>query len=327
MYKGILKELTIEYERKRDNALRDQRVRKNKVYKKIPAIKRIDEEILQTGLSMSKYIIENPKTYKTSVDKAKKKIEELKMEKAYLMTESNIPADYMDIHYECEKCEDKGYLDNGNKCNCLKQSLVSRAYEMSNIENVLQKENFSNHSIDIFSDEPFEGETLTPRENMIDIVGIAEGFIHNFDENNGDNLLFYGTTGLGKTYLCNCIAKSLLDKRKIVVYQTAFTILEIIEKHRFNRGDQRLNDYKYNLLFEADLLVIDDLGTEVANTFTNAEIFNIVNTRILSGRKTIISTNLTPKEISETYTDRVFSRILDKFLPLKFYGKDLRWES
>lgn len=327
MYKGILKELTIEYERKRDNALRDQRVRKNKVYKKIPAIKRIDEEILQTGLSMSKYIIENPENYKASVDKAKKKIEELKMEKAYLMTESNIPADYMDLHYECEKCEDKGYLDNGNKCNCLKQSLVSRAYEMSNIENVLQKENFSNHSIDIFSDEPFEGETLTPRENMIDIVGIAEGFIHNFDENNGDNLLFYGTTGLGKTYLCNCIAKSLLDKRKIVVYQTAFTILEIIEKHRFNRGDQRLNDYKYNLLFEADLLVIDDLGTEVANTFTNAEIFNIVNTRILSGRKTIISTNLTPKEISETYTDRVFSRILDKFLPLKFYGKDLRWES
>lgn len=327
MYKNILKELTIEYERKRDRALRDQRVRRNEVYKKIPAIRRIDDDIRKVGLTMSKYIIENPKSYKQSVEKAKKSIEDLKMEKAFMMTESNISADYMDMHYECDKCKDKGYLENGKRCSCLRQNLVSRAYEMSNIESVLLKENFSNFNIDIFSPEEFKGETLSPRENMVDIVGISEGFIYNFDENNGENLLFYGTTGLGKTYLCNCIAKSLLDKRKIVVYQTAFTILEIIEKHRFNRGDQKLNDYKYNLLFEADLLVIDDLGTEVANTFTNAEIFNIVNTRILSGKKTIISTNLTPKEISETYTDRVFSRILDKFLPLKFYGKDLRWES
>lgn len=326
MYKDILKELSIEYERKRDRQLHEQRMRKEKVYKKIPAIKRIDEDIFKTGLSMSKYIIGNPDKYKESIEKAKKTIEKLKMEKAYLMTESNIPADYIDIKYDCEACKDTGYLDNGSQCNCLKQALVSRAYKMSNIENVLQKENFKNFNINIFKDEPFENEKMTPRENMIDIVGIAEGFISNFNENNGDNLLFYGTTGLGKTFLCNCIAKSLLDKNKIVIYQTAFTILEIIEKHRFKKDTKEDNDYQYNLLFEADLLIIDDLGTEVANTFTNAEIFNIVNTRIIGGKKTIISTNLTPKEISETYTDRVFSRILDKFIPLKFYGYDLRWE-
>ncbi|NLK44592.1 MAG: ATP-binding protein, partial [Tissierellia bacterium] len=108
--------------------------------------------------------------------------------------------------------------------------------------------------------------------------------------------------------------------------QTAFTILELIEKHRFRKDNAESYGKEYDLLFEADLLIIDDLGTEVANTFTNAEIFNIVNTRILAGKKTIISTNLTPKEISEIYTDRVFSRILDKFIPLKFYGEDLRFE-
>lgn len=326
MNKSVLKELSIEYERKRDRQIRDQKLRIEKVYKKVPAIKRIDEDIFKTGLSMSKYIIGNPDNYKDSMEEAKIKIESLKMEKAYLMTESNIPADYMDIIYDCKTCKDTGYLDNGKQCNCLKQALVSRAYQMSNLENVLQKENFKNFNIDIFRDEPFENEIMTPRENMMDIVGIAEGFINNFNENNGDNLLFYGTTGLGKTFLCNCIAKSLLDKNRIVIYQTAFTILEIIEKHRFGRGNKEFNDYQYGLLFEADLLVIDDLGTEVANTFTNAEIFNIVNTRIISGKKTLISTNLTPKEISETYTDRVFSRILDKFIPLKFYGYDLRWE-
>ncbi len=326
MYRTILKELTNEYEKKRDRQLYDQRMRIEKVYKKIPAIKRIDEEIFKTGLAMTKYIIGNPDTYKESAEEAKKAIEKLKMEKAYLMTESNVPADYMEIKYDCHNCKDTGYLEKGQQCNCLKQALASRAYKMSNLDNVLLKENFKNFNINIFKDEPFDNESVTPKENMIDIVGIAEGFISNFNENNGDNLLFYGTTGLGKTYLCNCIAKSLLDKNKIVIYQTAFTILEIIEKHRFGRGSKEFNDYQYNLLFEADLLIIDDLGTEVSNTFTNAEIFNIVNTRIIAGKKTIISSNLTPKEISETYTDRVFSRILDKFVPLKFYGHDLRWE-
>lgn len=326
MYKEILKEVSIEFENRRDQQARERILRTEKLYKKIPAIKRIDEEIFKIGLSMSKYIIGNPEGYKENANKAKEMIEALKMEKAYIMTESNISPDYMEMEYHCSTCKDEGYLENGDKCNCLRQALVSRAYKMSNLQNVLEKENFQHFKIDIFKDVPFENETMTPRENMIDIVGIAEGFISNFDENNGDNLLFYGTTGLGKTFLCNCIAKSLLDKDKIVIYQTAFTILDILERRRFGKTNKEKSEYQYDLLFEADLLVIDDLGTEMTNTFTNAEIFNIVNTRLIAGKKTLISTNLDPKEISEIYTDRIFSRILDKFIPLKFYGPDLRWE-
>ena len=326
MYKDILKEVSVEFQNKRDRQERDMMNRTEKLYKKIPAIKRIDEEIFKIGLSMSRYIIGNPQGYKENANKAKEMIEKLKMEKAFLMTESNIAQDYIERKYDCKTCKDSGYLDSGEKCNCLRQALVSRAYKMSNLQNVLENENFQHFKIDIFKDEQFENESMTPRENMTDIVGIAEGFISNFDENNGDNLLFYGTTGLGKTFLCNCISKSLLDKDKIVIYQTAFTILEILERRRFGKGNREMSDYQYDLLFEADLLVIDDLGTEVTNTFTNAEIFNIVNTRLIAGKKTLISTNLTPKEISEIYTDRIFSRILDKFIPLKFYVKDLRWE-
>ncbi len=326
MYKDILKEVSTEFESRRDRQERDMIARTEKLYKKIPAIKRIDEEIFKIGISMSRYIIGNPQGYEENAYKAKEMIEKLKMEKAYLMTESNIPQDYMERKHDCKICKDTGYLDNGEKCNCLRQALVSRAYKMSNLQNVLEKENFKHFKIEIFKDEQFENESMTPRENMTDIVGIAEGFISNFEESNGDNLLFYGTTGLGKTFLCNCISKSLLDKDKIVIYQTAFTILEILERRRFGKGNREMSDYQYDLLFDADLLVIDDLGTEVTNTFTNAEIFNIVNTRLIAGKKTLISTNLTPKEISEIYTDRIFSRILDKFIPLKFYGKDLRWE-
>ena len=325
MYRDILKEIHLDYEKKRYEEEKLQRLRVQEIYREIPAIKRIDEDIFQIGLDMAKYIIGNPDAYKKNMEKAKEKIEKLKMEKAFLLTESNIPQDYMDKNYSCKTCEDTGYLKTGKKCNCLKQKLVSRAYKMSNIETNLLRDNFKNFDINLFKDEPFEGESMTPRENMLDIVAIAEGFIGNFEDNNEDNLLFYGTTGLGKTFLCSCIAKALLDRDRIVVYQTAFTILEILERKRFGNKN-RDSSYEYDLLFDSDLLIIDDLGTEVSNTFTNAEIFNIVNTRIIKGKKTIISTNLTPKEISEIYTDRIFSRILEKFIPLKFYGEDLRWE-
>lgn len=325
MYNQILKEILMDYERKRDQAILQQKLRKEEIYRKIPEIRIIDEQIFEIGLSMSKAIIENPDNYRKNIEDIREQIEKLQMEKAYLLTENNIPVDYMEIKYHCDQCEDSGYLPNGDKCSCLVQNLINKAYEMSNIKNVLEKENFDTFNINIFPDEPFEGEELTPRENMRNISSICVDFVNNFDLDNGENLLFYGSTGLGKTFMSNCIAKALLDMNKIVIYQTAFKILEIIERRRFSREGSKFEDYEYDLLFECDLLIIDDLGTELSNAFTNAEIFNIVNTRLLGNKKTIISTNLTPKEISEIYTDRVFSRVLEKFIPLKFYGPDLRY--
>lgn len=326
MYNAMLKEITLEYEKRRNRNEKEQKIRIKEVYDRVPAVEKIDEKIQKLALDMAKSIILDPEKGKEIVEAAKEKIEKLKMEKAFLLTECNIPLDYMDERYNCEVCKDKGYLESGKQCNCLKQKLVSRAYEMSNLENVLKEENFSSFNLDIFPDEPFEDEILSPKDNMSEILGLAESFIDTFDENNGNNFLFYGTTGLGKTFLSNCIAKSLLDRNKIVVYQTAFTILDILENRRFGKGDKTLDNFQYNLLLDSDLLIVDDLGTEMTNSFTNSEIFNIINTRIIRGKKTIISSNLSPKEISDIYTDRVFSRILQNFIPLKFYGKDLRWE-
>jgi len=325
MNSHVLNDILKEFERKRDKAHYEQNLRKKEVYSKVPEIKAIDDEIAKTGFYISKSILKDPSSYKKSLNEIKKQMENLKMERAVHLTENNINIEYLDINYECNECEDTGYLSNGERCNCLKQALINKAYKMSNVENILEKENFQSFDINIFPDKSIEGEELTPRQNMMNILSISEGFVGNFNEKNEENLLLYGSTGLGKTFICNCIAKALLDKNKIVIYQTAFTILEIIEKHRFRRDITEFDEYEYNLLLDADLLIIDDLGTEVANTFTNAEIFNIVNTRLLNEKKTIISTNLTPKEISDTYTDRVFSRVLEKFIPLKFYGPDLRW--
>lgn len=240
-----------------------------------------------------------------------------------MLTENNIPLQYLDDSFSCKDCSDTGFLPGGEKCKCFKQQLIVRAYNMSNLSNVLEKENFQSFNLDIFSDEPFEGQKLTPKKNMMNTLNICEGFVFNFDVNSKDNLLFYGETGTGKTFLANCIAKSLLDKGKIVIYQTAFKLLEILEDLRFGKNS---NKEKYSLLFEADLLIIDDLGTEMTNTFTNTELFNIINSRLLAGKKMIISTNLSPKEIMDRYDDRIFSRIFSKFTILHFFGKDLRWE-
>ena len=269
MNNDIMREVFLEYEKKRDRQEKERKKRVQYVYDKIPEIEEIDKDIIKTSLSMAKSILENPQNYKDAVESTKKKIESLKMEKAVLLTEDNIAADYMDLKYDCHNCKDTGYLLSGEKCYCLKQELVNRAYRMSNIGNLLNKENFQTFNIEVFSDNKFPGEDLTTRENMTDIVGLAEGFISNFEEDNGENLLFYGTTGLGKTFLCNCIAKALLDKNKTVIYQTAFTILDILEKRKFGKDSNQVNDYQYNLLFSADLLIIDDLGTEVSNAFTN----------------------------------------------------------
>ena len=140
------------------------------------------------------------------------------------------------------------------------------------------------------------------------------------------NLLLYGPTGLGKTFLSHAIAAELMAAGKSVVYETAFGLVRIFEEKTFNRDASDEVKMAYDSLFKADLLIIDDLGTEMVNSFTNAQFFNILNTRLIEGKKTIISTNLSPREISSVYGDRVFSRVFDKFVPMEFIGEDLRWE-
>ncbi|QXM07388.1 ATP-binding protein [Crassaminicella indica] len=326
MYDHFTKEILLEYEKIRDLEAKALEKRKLEVYKKVPEIKEIDEEIGRFGILISKAILENPQNYEKALANIHEKMEHLKQEKAILLTENNIPMHYLEMNYQCPACKDTGFLDNHKKCNCFKQKLINRAYSMSNMEKILEKENFQTFNIDLFSDEPFENEVLTPKENMQNILTVCEGFVFNFDTKSNENLLFYGTTGLGKTFLCNCIAKALLDKGKIVIYQTAFKILEILEEYKFNKKRTKDIESSYQLLFDSDLLIIDDLGTELTNTFTNTEIFNILNTRLIQDKKIIISTNLSPAQLANTYSDRVFSRIVGAFTKHKFYGPDLRWE-
>lgn len=327
MKESKIREILISYQKKRDKAESDLELRKNDVYSQIPEFKKLDDEISKVGLQLAKLVLQNPSNKENIILESKKKMDELKSQKKELLTKYKVPNGYLEIQHDCNICKDKGFLDNGHKCNCLKQEIINEAYKMSNISRMLEKENFTTLDTSIFSSEKDPESNISPQQNMLQIVSICESFILDFDKDNGENLLFYGDTGLGKTFMCNCIAKSLLDKGHLVIYQTAFKMFEIIEEYKFKNTDNHISKENYENLFNCDLLIIDDLGTELTNSFTNSELFNILNTRLLDGKKTIISTNLDFMQLSQDYAIRISSRIFDKFDPIKFIGKDLRWES
>lgn len=325
MNKRIITEIMKEYEQLRDLVEKQYKQRKEEVYERIPRIREIDIQMAKVSIKASKDIFEKPEDNKFILKEMEYTIKRLQQEKAFLLTEHNIPVNYLEKVYNCSNCNDTGFEQNGRKCGCFKQRMINYGYKMSNLTQVLEKENFQTFDLDVFSDETSDGEVMSPKENMKEVLGVCESFVYNFDTTK-DSLLFYGKTGLGKTFLCNAIAKSLLDRGYLVVYQTSFNILELLERRKFKKAGEPLDPFSYDMLFDADLLIIDDLGTEMGNTFTNTEIFNIINTRLLKSKKTLISTNLTPIEIRKIYSDRVSSRLFGSFNLLRFFGQDLRWK-
>ncbi|MBK5251396.1 MAG: ATP-binding protein [Peptostreptococcaceae bacterium] len=324
MKNNYIKDIMKEYEeiRRRNEQALDQRI--GEVYKKIPTLRKIDSELASTGAGIARITLSGTSDSESEIKKLKDHVDSIRREKAFLLTENNFPLSYLNLQYDCENCKDTGFDSSGTRCSCFKQKLISKAYHMSNIESVIERENFKTFNLDLFSDAPYGDEKLTPKQNISQNLSICEGFTFTFKDPKEKNLILYGQPGLGKTFLCNCIAKALIDKGYIVVYQTAFKILEILEKHKFSREKDFAVEMAYNLLFDSDLLIIDDLGTEMTNAFTNSELFNILNSRLLASKKTVVSTNLSRLEMSQVYSYRISSRINAYYTPLKFFGKDIR---
>ncbi len=323
--KPYFREILDSYKLKRDQAVRDQSYRLKEIYAFLPRIKEIDQAIAREGMSLTRLAITQSDSLESALKNVEENIKALKQEKAILLTENNVPLNFLEIAYECSHCDDTGYEHDGKICRCFRQKLIENAYAMSNLSGVLARENFATFNLDYFSKEPFEGEALSPQDNMRKILETVEPYALQFDTHH-ENLLFYGPTGQGKTFLCNCIAKSLLDQGYTVVYQTAFNLIKTLETQRFS-SDKQGQSLAAEHLFEADLLIIDDLGTEFVNTFSTLELFNVINTRMLSEKKTVISTNLTPIQLRETYSERISSRLFGHYQFVYFYGKDLRWEA
>jgi len=319
-YKTAYKDIMREYETDRDIALTLQKKRRLEIYESLPRIKEIDAELAQIGISITRMAISS----KGSLDNIQHQSKALREEKQQLYEKNGITEDYITNTYLCKKCQDSGFIQN-ERCTCLKQRLIEKYYDISNIRGQLAVENFDTFDIRYYSETINPKTGVSPQRAMQVTYQKALGFVKQFDESGKfHNLLFYGDTGLGKTFLCNCIAKDLLDSGRTVLYVTAPQIFKLIEDHRFNRNESELSDDAINSVTEVDLLILDDLGAEFSTMVTSAALFNIINQRILSKLPTVISTNLSPAELESNYSDRVVSRFWGYYQACKFYGEDIR---
>ena len=321
--KQLIKEILYSYEKTRRDNEAEHEEKLKALQLKFPRLKEIQNELESFGIEISQAVLKNPTNYEGVIHTFESASKKLLSEKAYLLTDNNIPLDYLELQYECSICHDTVYVQGNQLCQCFNQKLVEHLYQMSNIKTRIQKENFNSFNIDIFSDFHSDSEK-SQKDNITHILSSLEQYVYQFNPDKSPNILFYGPTGQGKTFFCNSISKYLMDKGYVVIYQTAFKLIDIIEEYRF-RSKGESSEGKYNMLLEADLLIIDDLGTEFNNSFTNTEIFNIINGRLLKNKPLIISTNLGLKEIEQVYSQRVSSRIYGSFDIYKFFGPDIRW--
>lgn len=309
------------YNQKQLKKRRELDLRTDEVYTKIPRILEINNSIASISLAYARKSLIGESGDFTDY---KQLISRLKDEKDKLLLSNGYNVDYMEADYYCDDCKDTGYID-GEMCHCFKQEIVNVLYEQSNIRKILTKENFNTFSYKYYSNKDINKITgNTPLENIQKVVDICKKFISNFDTA-FDNLFFYGEAGVGKTFLCNCIAKELIESSHSVIYLSAIKLFDILSELTFkNTNEASDTHYIMKHILTCDLLIIDDLGTELVNSFTNSCLFNCINERYLNKKPIIMSTNLSIEELQRLYSERTFSRITSNYTLLKIYGDDIR---
>ena len=302
-----------EYDNQRLENMHALNTRIQGVYDRFPEIRQIDTQISDLAENFAQSFT---KEHVMSFEEYRRKLAELRTEKEALLKCYRIDPEMLQMQYRCPDCKDTGYIDN-EKCHCFKQRIIDEMYQQSNLREILKAENFSTLSYRYYDAENMEKMQIA--------IETCKNFTENFDKT-FENILLCGTVGIGKTFLSNCIAKEVLDKGHSVLYLSAFQLFDLMAKNSFSGNGPKDTDVakQYPHIFESDLLIIDDLGTELANSFTMTGFFLVINERILRKKSTLISTNLSPEEILTTYTERCASRIISNYTMLKLSGSDIR---
>ena len=309
-----------------ERQLRTKRIsqdREQEVYKAVPAFSELDQRIRQLSLDYARQRLTGSDR-STGNDSLQQQIQKITKEKEVLLVEHGFPADYLSPVHTCPDCQDTGYIRD-KKCHCFERAIVDFLYSQSNLQDILDKENFDHFELSFYPDDYIEETTgQTPRDNMRNILDTAKEFIRKFNEEH-TNLLLYGNTGVGKTFLTNCIARELLERSHTVVYLTSLKLFDILETYKFNRElSHAEKNASVSYILDSDLLIIDDLGTELNNRFTSSQLYHCIDARLNNRRATVISTNLSFDDLRERYSERIFSRLTSNYNLLKLTGDDIR---
>ncbi len=290
--------------------------RKEELYNKLPQLAQLDDLHAQYTMQQLEFLLEGQTA---EAEEMRAKVRSVSSQKEQLIQNAGFPSNYLEPTYTCSHCKDTGFINN-QRCRCFIQASIKLIYSQSHIENTLCNKSFDDFDLSLYSKEPLSPtDSWSPFDYAKDSFDKCQKFVQNFDTTGG-NLLLSGNTGIGKTFLSSCVAKAMLDSNHSVVYFTATQFFNIFD---FNNKGQAA-DNEREQVSNCELLIIDDLGTELSTAFTNAQLFACLNDRLLNGKSTLISTNLSVFEIRDRYSERVSSRILQSYTPCPLYGEDIR---
>ena len=305
-----------EYEEKYIHAREAADARRRYIHSIIPEIAEIDKILERTGARIMGIICSGDIRAEEKIAKLSSDNEALIERRKQLLSESGYSADYTDVKYECEKCSDSGYV--GIKmCECMRKKLMFAGYESSGMSKLMKEQRFDNFSLDFYK------SNRDNYEKMSGIYNLMKAYAEDFEVGKSENLALFGGTGLGKTHLSSAVACRLIERGFDVMYAGAVSMISDFENRRFGTG-QNEESGSVDRYTDCELLIIDDLGTEVVNQFTVSCIYNVINTRLNKKLPTILSTNLSPAEFRQKYWDRITSRVLGEYIILPFCGVDVR---
>lgn len=316
-----------EYDNKqfRNRARLDEKI--NKIRRELPEYRIIDDELISSSASFAKRALLEGDSF--NIDEAISYNNLLTSKKKHILTSAGYPDNYLEMEYDCPKCQDTGYINN-EPCACFKQAAIRLLYSQALINTAITTQNFDTFDYSMYSKTKVDPNlNVTPYENIVKVVEVCKNFIDELDQSPENrsikNLLLTGNPGVGKTFLSNCIAKATLDKALSVVYITAGELFEVLEKASFKKDyDNDEEDASLENIDQCDLLIIDDLGTEFMNRFTNSKLYSCINDRLLKNLPIIISTNLNYRDLRDAYSERIYSRLVGDFTTLIIIGDDIR---
>lgn len=308
---------------RRQRALADAEALRRQAYLKLPRLAEIDRELGAIGASAARSVIKSGSAVE-SIEQLAERSLALQEEYNGILRSMGLESDALEPKFTCKKCSDTGYIEQNNRtviCECLEKLMSDIACEKLNADSPLSLCTFDSFDLSYYSDTP-DSSGNSPLSRMTKIYHYCRRYADGFSASSR-GLLMRGATGLGKTHLSLAIANEVMRKGYSVVYVSAPDILSRLERDHFSyRYDEE--DSTFRSLTKCDLLIIDDLGTEFSSQYTVATVYNLFNTRILTGKPIIMNTNLTLNELLEHYSQRFMSRLLGACDKLDFIGEDIR---
>lgn len=296
--------------------------RRREVYTQEPRIRTIDRMLSQTAASVLRAALHTGGDPAAAIEGLREQNLSLQDERAELLRRMGLPIDYLTEKPMCEKCGDTGYAGSAT-CDCVKTRYAALLKEQLSTVLPIQDQNFDKFRLDYYPVKVDNRLGDSPREIMADNLYDCRVYAKEFTPH-ALNLLFYGSTGLGKTFLSTCIAKEVAERGFSVAYDTAINIIATYETIKFGNGNGEEAAERAARYERADLLIIDDMGTEMGTAFTVSALYNLINNRLMTKRPMIINTNLLPEQLGDKYSPAVASRLNGEFKPLHFVGDDIR---